>query len=442
MSESSATPSPVVVVTGANGLVGSRTCAALVERGATVRAVVRRPGTAPAARGRRGVGRRLLRPRARGGRGRGRERCRHDRPPDGDGPRDPAPDRGRGHAGPREGGPGRRSRAAGPRLHRGRLRPLARRRRRGRVVPAGHRRRRRLRRDQARHRRRPGRRSTGSPASSSVRRRSSAPGETSVWNSVRPADVRDDEEARHAVPGQSFAWVHVDDLAALAADVATGRVETSTDPGERTGRGRVHRRQRRRRPGRRPATTTRRSPGRSASSRSGTTSPRGPAGSWPGAPTAGAGRRPWTSTVRWRRSPTGCAASRTVPGLNVSTPARRARCQHHGRPDVSSRTSGNGRGSRPSRDQEVPPHLGPCPGQLVPGRRLHRLRRAGGHHGLLGTRSEDLGNIADSLHGDGLHPGTGARADRRVGPGDRKHDAGAAQRDAGTDRVGRRGPAT
>ena len=39
---------PVVVVTGANGLVGSRICAVLAERGASVRAVVRRSGTGPA----------------------------------------------------------------------------------------------------------------------------------------------------------------------------------------------------------------------------------------------------------------------------------------------------------------------------------------------------------------------------------------------------------
>ncbi len=55
-------------------------------------------------------------------------------------------------------------------------------------------------------------------------------GESSIWNSVRPAVIRRDEAARHAVPDQSFAWVHVDDLVALAADVALGRVVASTDP--------------------------------------------------------------------------------------------------------------------------------------------------------------------------------------------------------------------
>jgi nucleoside-diphosphate-sugar epimerase len=55
-------------------------------------------------------------------------------------------------------------------------------------------------------------------------------GETSVWNSVRPAQVREDPEARHAVPDQTFAWVHVDDLTALAADVAVGLVATTDDP--------------------------------------------------------------------------------------------------------------------------------------------------------------------------------------------------------------------
>ena len=55
-------------------------------------------------------------------------------------------------------------------------------------------------------------------------------GESSIWNTVRPAMMRDDESQRHAVPDQTFAWVHVDDLAALAADVATGQVAESTDP--------------------------------------------------------------------------------------------------------------------------------------------------------------------------------------------------------------------
>jgi 2-alkyl-3-oxoalkanoate reductase len=57
------------------------------------------------------------------------------------------------------------------------------------------------------------------------------PGESSVWNSLRPAEMCEDEAARHAVPEATFAWVHVDDLAALIADVASGRVPTATDPG-------------------------------------------------------------------------------------------------------------------------------------------------------------------------------------------------------------------
>jgi nucleoside-diphosphate-sugar epimerase len=56
------------------------------------------------------------------------------------------------------------------------------------------------------------------------------PGDTSIWNTLRPARIRRDESARHTVPGKTFAWVHVDDLAALLADVALGRVGGATDP--------------------------------------------------------------------------------------------------------------------------------------------------------------------------------------------------------------------
>ena len=47
-------------------------------------------------------------------------------------------------------------------------------------------------------------------------------GETSVWNTLRPAAMRDQERARHANPRQSFPWVHVGDLATIAADLAVG----------------------------------------------------------------------------------------------------------------------------------------------------------------------------------------------------------------------------
>ncbi|HZJ39501.1 MAG TPA: NAD(P)-dependent oxidoreductase [Demequina sp.] len=55
-------------------------------------------------------------------------------------------------------------------------------------------------------------------------------GESSTWNSILPAQIRDDEAARHAVPDRTFAWVHVNDLASFAADIATRRVATSNDP--------------------------------------------------------------------------------------------------------------------------------------------------------------------------------------------------------------------
>jgi 2-alkyl-3-oxoalkanoate reductase len=55
-------------------------------------------------------------------------------------------------------------------------------------------------------------------------------GPTSIWNTVRPGDIRDSESERTTNPEKSFAWVHVDDLAELAADLATGRIETADDP--------------------------------------------------------------------------------------------------------------------------------------------------------------------------------------------------------------------
>jgi nucleoside-diphosphate-sugar epimerase len=54
-------------------------------------------------------------------------------------------------------------------------------------------------------------------------------GETSMWNTLRPAEMRDDPSAREANPDQSFAWVHVDDLVSLAADLASGRLQAGTD---------------------------------------------------------------------------------------------------------------------------------------------------------------------------------------------------------------------
>ncbi len=53
-------------------------------------------------------------------------------------------------------------------------------------------------------------------------------GDTSIWNTLRPREIRDGE--RRVNPAKTWSWVHVDDLAALVADVATGAVATADDP--------------------------------------------------------------------------------------------------------------------------------------------------------------------------------------------------------------------
>jgi nucleoside-diphosphate-sugar epimerase len=53
-------------------------------------------------------------------------------------------------------------------------------------------------------------------------------GETSVWNTLRPQAILGGE--RRANPARTWPWVHLDDLAAFIADVATGAVATADDP--------------------------------------------------------------------------------------------------------------------------------------------------------------------------------------------------------------------
>jgi nucleoside-diphosphate-sugar epimerase len=219
----------IVVVTGANGLVGSRLCAALADRGASVRAVVRRPGAAPAVPGVAeqvgdftdtgfaasvlagahaavttvhpmgsdgGVQRRIgvagTTSFARAAAAAGVERFIHvstaavyDRSP-GVGDVDESAALVGDDAGdyPVTKRDADRAVASVDGLTRVLLRPPA-------ILGSG---------------------------------------ESSIWNTVRPAAIRDDEAARHAVPDQSFAWVHVDDLVAFAADVATALVAASADP--------------------------------------------------------------------------------------------------------------------------------------------------------------------------------------------------------------------
>ncbi len=56
------------------------------------------------------------------------------------------------------------------------------------------------------------------------------PGPTSVWNTLRPQAVREEPAARRVTPDQTFAWIHVRDLADVVARLATGAVPSSSDP--------------------------------------------------------------------------------------------------------------------------------------------------------------------------------------------------------------------
>jgi len=229
MSDETADRRPVVVVTGANGFVGSRVCAALVERGAQVRAVVRRAGSAPAGDGleervgnfadpdfadevvdgatavvttvhpmgsdletqhRVGVEGTLTL--ARSAAARGVERLVHistagvyDRSPGvGD------VDESATLVGDDGGAYGITKRDADAALAEvdGLTRVLVR-------PPA-----------------------------------ILGPGETSVWNALHPDEMREDESARRTNPDKTFAWVHVDDLARFIADVAVGEIPAASDP--------------------------------------------------------------------------------------------------------------------------------------------------------------------------------------------------------------------
>jgi len=228
-STGSSTGSPVVVVTGANGLVGSRTCAALVERGARVRAVVRRAGTAPDLPGVEEHVGEFHDPAFAAAVVAGAEAVVTTVHPMGS-------DRATQHRIGVEGTPviARAARDAGVArlVH---------------VSTAGV------------YDRSPGVGDVDESAAlvdddagdyPTTKRDTDAaleqvhgitrilvrppailgPGETSVWNTLRPAAVRDDEDARRAVPARSFAWVHVDDLVTLIADLAAGRIATASHP--------------------------------------------------------------------------------------------------------------------------------------------------------------------------------------------------------------------
>jgi len=218
----------VVVVTGANGLVGSRVCGALVERGARVRAIVRRAGTAPALPGVAEVVGDFAEPAFAASVVSGASSVVTTVHPMGS-------DRGTqqriGVAGTLVVARAAASAGIGRLIHISTAAVYDRSPEIGDVDEAsalvdddaG---------DYAVTKRDTDLALAGVDGITRVLLRPPAilgPGPTSVWNTLRPAAMREDERARSAIADATFAWVHVADLASLAADLASGRIPDAAD---------------------------------------------------------------------------------------------------------------------------------------------------------------------------------------------------------------------
>jgi len=221
---------PTVVVTGANGLVGSHVCAALAQRGAAVRAVVRRSGTAPEVEGVTEVVGEFTDPAQAPGLVEGADVLVTTVHPMGT---DRATQERVGVEGTTTIATAAREAGVGLLVHVSTASVYDRRAGVGDVdessdpVPddAG---------DYPVTKRDTDARLEVLDGPTRVLVRPPVilgPGESSLWNTLRPREMAEDPAQAHAVPDLTFAWVHVADLARLVADLATGTIVVGEDAG-------------------------------------------------------------------------------------------------------------------------------------------------------------------------------------------------------------------